>query len=142
MAQAALIGFQVAGAVAQGLGQRAEAMNEAARADAQARLADTQALQRDTIARGELDRFLSSVRAARAANGLSANSPNAQVLEAAAISQSDQERLLERSNYRQQAENFRTAASSYRSSAKWSLFTGLVNAAVPLAQYGVYKSGA
>lgn len=131
--------LQAGSAVAGGLAKRSEAMSESARMESEARLADTQALQRDTQARNELSRFLSGVTAARAANGLSATSPNAQILMGEATKVSDDERLVNRANDRQRAANFRTAAKSARSSARWSLVTGLANAAVPLAQYKMNK---
>lgn len=135
----ALTAFQVVGAVAGGVAAASQNMDQAARAESEARLADTQALQRDTQNRDELTRYLSTVRAARAANGLSANSPNAFLLEKNAASVSDDERLRMRADDRQRAANFRTAAKSYRKSAKFSLFGGVADAAVPLAQYGSYK---
>lgn len=135
----ALTAFQVVGALAGGASDSAQAMNEAARAESEARLAETQALQRDTAARGDLDRFLATVSAARAANGLSSTSPNAQVLRGEATEVMDRERLIQRADDRQRAANFRAAAKAYRKTAKLSLVTGVGAAAVPLGQYGAYK---
>lgn len=130
----AMITTQVVGGVAKGLQGNAQAMNEAARADAQAALAETQALQRDTQARDELERFLSSVQAARAANGLSSRSPNALVLEQDARRQSTSERLRNRADDRQRAANFRAAGQGYRRQGRMSLVTGAVSGGIPLAQ--------
>jgi len=124
-------------AVASGLAGRSQAMSEHARAESEARLAETQALQRDTIARDDLNSFLSSMRAARAANGLSSTSPNAMVLAGAAIRQSDKDRIRARSDDRQKAANFRSSANSYQSAGRWSLASGLVRGGVPIAQYGI-----
>jgi len=131
--------FQVVAAVGKGLAARSEAMSESARAESEARLADTQALQRDTLARDDLNRFLSSVRASRAANGLSSQSPNAMVLEKEGRESSDHNRLVQRADDRQRAANFRTAAKSYRRKGNFSLLTGVASAGVPLAKYGAYK---
>lgn len=131
--------FQVIGAVAGGVAQASASMDEAARYQSQARLADTQALQRDTQNRDELARFLSTVQAARAANGLSANSPNAYVLEKNAMETSDDERLRQRADDRQNAANFRAAAKSAKKQAGFSLITGFAKAGVPLADYGATK---
>lgn len=125
--------------VASGLSARSQNMNEAARADSEARLADTKALQRDTQSRDELTRFLSTVMAARGANGLSTKSPNARLLEGDAASISDEERLRQRADDRQRAANFRAAAKGYRKAAKFSLLTGIAGAATPLGEYASYK---
>lgn len=131
--------FQVVATVAGGVAQSSAAMDEAARLDSQAKLAETQALQRDTQNRDELARFLSTVAAARGANGLSMSSPNAYVLQKDAIETSDDERLRQRADDRQEAANFRAAAKSSRRSAKMSLITGVASAGVPLADYGSTK---
>ena len=134
----AYIGFQAVSGVAKGVQGYAQGMNEAARQDAEARLADTQALQRDTIARDDLTRFLSSVAALRAANGLSARSPNAQVLFNDAVTQSDDTRLRQRADDRQRAANFRAAAKSYRSGARMSLATGVIDGGMSIAKGYAY----
>lgn len=131
--------FQVVAGVAGAVGSASASMDEAARYESEARLAETQALQRDTQNRDELTRFLSTVRAARAANGLSDTSPNAFLLEKDAIDTSDDERLRMRADDRQRASNFRYAAKSSRKSARYSLITGVAKAGVPLAEYGSYK---
>jgi hypothetical protein len=138
MAQA-MVAFQVIGAAASGLAAVSQSMNESARMESEARLAETQALQRDTLARDELTRFLSSVKAARAANGLSSTSPNARILEKEATDVNDDERLRFRADDRQRAQNFRTSAAAARSAGRFSLVTGFANAGVPLAQYSMYK---
>lgn len=122
-----------------GIAAAASGMDEAARYESEARLADTQALQRDTLNRDELARFLSTVQAARSANGLSPNSPNAYVLEREAIESGDADRLRQRADDRQRASNFRAAAKSSRRTARLSLVTGIAGAGLPLAQYGIYK---
>jgi len=136
----AYAGFQVVKAVAGGLSNRATAMNEAAKMEGEAALAETQALQRDTMARGELQRFIGSVRASRGANGLSAYSPNAMLLERAATNESRKGRLLARADDRQRAANFRAAAGGYRQSGNMSLITGVVDGGISLAQ-GAISSG-
>lgn len=125
--------------IASGVAQASASMDEAARYESEARLAETQALQRDTQNRDELTRFLSTVQAARAANGLSPNSPNAYVLERAALDQSDDDRLRQRADDRQRRLNFLAAAKSARKSAKFSLVTGIAKSGVPLGEYGSYK---
>lgn len=135
----AMTAFQVIGGLASGLAGRAAGMSEAARAESEARLAETQALQRDTLAREDLDRYLSTVRAARAANGLTASSPNAMILENEAREASTQDRLRQRADDRQRAENFRASAAASRQGVRLSLLTGVAKAGVPLAQYGSYK---
>lgn len=136
----ALTAFKTVGAVAGGMSDRAQAMNEAARMEGEAALAETQAFQRDTLAREELRRFTGSIRAARAANGLSATSPNAMVLLQAATAESDRDRLMARADDRQRAANFRAAAKGLRRSGNMSLVTGALSAGVPLAEYG-FSSG-
>lgn len=131
----ALTAFKVAGPVLGGLAANAQGMNESARLESEARLAETQALQRDTAARDELSRFLSTIRASRAANGLSANSPNALILEKEARETSDQDRLRQRANDRQRAANFRAAAKSARQGARFSLLTGVAKGGVALGQF-------
>ena len=135
----AVAGLQGGSAIAGALAGRAQGMSDAARQESEARLADTQALQRDTIARGDLDAFLSSMRAARAANGLSSSSPNALTLEAAAILEGDKGRLIDRADDRQRAANLRAGAAASRRGANWSLATGLVKAAIPIGQYGINR---
>lgn len=135
----AFTALQVVVGGASAMAAHAEAMDQSARQESEARLADTQALQRDTIARDELTRFLSSVRSARAANGLSADTPNAFILEKTAIKESDSNRLLERADDQQRAANYRAAAKSSRKSALYSLVTGAAKAAIPLAEYKAYK---
>ncbi|WP_162947027.1 hypothetical protein [Ruegeria sp. EL01] len=138
-------GFMVAASavssLASGAAQSANAMSEGARLDSEAKLAETQTLQRDTIARDDLNSFLSTVRASRAANGLSSNSPNAVLLETTSVRNADRDRVIQRADGTQRAANFRTAAKSARRSGRFSLLTGVLGAAVPLAQYGAYKSG-
>lgn len=131
--------FSMVGGLAQGLAGNAAAMDEAARMEAQAVLADTQALQRDTLAREDLQRTLGGIRAARAANGLSADSPNARILEADSTRRSDRDRLIQRADDRQRAANFRAGAKSARSQGRWSLVGGIAKAGIPLAEYGVNK---
>lgn len=135
-------GFAVASAgasVMKGMAGRSQAMSDAARQESEARMAETQGLQRDTIARGDLDAFLSTMRASRSANGLSSTSPNARVLEAAAILEGNKGRLIERADSSQQAANLRAGAKASRSAGNWSLATGLVGAAIPISQYGMNK---
>jgi hypothetical protein len=129
-------GKAVAGAAA----ASGQAKDEARRLDAEARLADTQALQRDTQLRDELDRFMSATVSARAANGLSAYSPNALRLMQEANKVSSEERTRMTANDRQRAANMRAGASAARRSARMSLLTGAVKAAVPLAEYGAYQA--
>lgn len=132
--------FKVVAGVASTVATVSANMDQAARAESEARLADTQALQRDTIARDELTRYLSTVRAARGANGLSADSPNAWVLRKEADDTSTDERLRLRADDRQRAANFRASAKSYKKAGKFSLVTGLATGAgVPIAEYGAYK---
>ncbi len=126
--------------VSKGMAERAQHMNNAAQQELQAYLADTQTLQRDSINRDELTRFLSTVRAARSANGLSSSSPNAILLETEAVKASDRDRLIQKSDDKQRAANFRAAAKSSRSSARMSLINGFIGAAIPLAQYGMNRS--
>ena len=132
----AAAGFQAVAAGATAVSSFAAGMQGAANDEAQAALAETQALQRDTLARQDLDALLSSITASRAANGLSVNSPNARILEDNARQTSDRDRLIERANDRQRAENFRASASARRRGAGLSLVTGAANTAVPIAQYG------
>lgn len=120
---------------AQGLAGHAAGKAEANRLDAQARMADTQAIQRDTQMRDELSRFMSSMKSARSANGLSNTSPNALLLMANANKVSSQERTTMTANDRQNAANLRAGAASARQGAKFSLITGIAKAAVPIAQY-------
>lgn len=138
----AFTALQVVSAVAGGMSGRAEAMSESARAQSEARMAETQALQRDTIAREDLDTYLSSLRASRAANGLSHRSPNAFILERDSREAATHNRLVQRADDRQRAQNLRTAAKSYRKRGTMSLITGVGRAAVPLAEYVQYKKGA
>ncbi len=129
------VGTGVAGVFA----SASQSMAAEAQADLQAKLAETQALQRDTLAREELLRSESAVRAARGANGLSAVSPNAGLLFSERRDQSDRDRLVARADDQQRAANYRLAASNERRKRSWSLATGLATSAIPLAQYGSYK---
>ncbi len=110
--------------------------------DSEAKLAETQTLQRDTIAREDLNSFLSTVRASRAANGLSGDSPNAMLLEQTSVRNADRDRLIQRADGRQRAANFRTAAKSMRKTARYSLLTGYARSGVALAQYAISSSKA
>ncbi len=138
----ALTALQVAGTVATAAQARSTAMDEQAQQELNARLAETQALQRDTLAREDLKRAESATRAARGANGLSGSSPNAAVLFKERRDASDRDRLIARADDRQRAANYRTAAKSAGSRAKWSLATGLVKSAVPIGQYAHYRRAA
>lgn len=137
----AFTALQVVSAVGSGLAGRAEAMSEAARAQSEARLSETRALQRDIIARDDLSRYVSGLRAARAANGLSSRSPNAFILERDSQQAATHDRLVQRADDRQQAENYRAAAKSYRARGSLSLLTGIGRAAVPLGEYMKYRKG-
>jgi hypothetical protein len=120
---------------AQAIGENRAAQQEADNLDAQARLADTQALQRDTQLRDELSRFMSSMQSSRAANGLSANSPNALLLMKNANKVSSEERTRSTANDRQRAANLRAGAANTRRGGRLSLATGILSAAVPIAQH-------
>lgn len=135
----AYLALQAVAAAAGAIGMHQAAQGEAANLDAQARLADTQALQRDTINRDELTRFLSSMQAARSANGLSDLSPNAFALRKEASNNSDRDRLTQRADDRQRASNFRSAAKGRRRSGRTQLFAGLGKAAG--AGYSFYEYG-
>lgn len=124
----------VGSAVTQGAAARSEALTDAARQESEARLADTQALQRDTQSRDELERTIGSIRAARAANGLSARSPNAMLLESETRRVSDNERLVQVADYRQRAANLRAGAEASRRRGRFSLLTGFTRAGVSIAQ--------
>lgn len=134
-----LTALKVIGAAAGGLAGRSAAMQEEAQMKLNAKLAETQALQRDTLARDELYRAESADRAARGANNLSANSPNAAILFKERRGASDRDRLIQRADDRQRAANFRSAARAASSRGKWSMATGLVNGGISLAEYGSYK---
>lgn len=135
MATGLLLAAKVGGAVFSAVGASQAAQSDAANMDAQARLADTQALQRDTQLRDELSRFLGSMNSARAANGLSASSPNAMMLMMNANKVSSKERTIQTANDRQRAANLRAGAAGARRRGRASLFTGLARAAVPIAQH-------
>jgi hypothetical protein len=124
----------VASAGATAFAGQAEAMSDAARQESEARLADTQALQRDTQARDDLRRTISTIRSSRAANGLSARSPNARLLESETRRVADNERLVQVADYRQRAANMRAAAKSSRRRGKFSLLTGFTKAGTSIAQ--------
>lgn len=119
-------GLQVAGGISTGLQRSAQNSSEAVRLQNEARLHDTQALQRDTDLRGELDRSLSTIQAARAANGLSALSPNAISLVREATEASTEDRQILTGNDRQRAANARAGATAARRGARLSLVTGFV----------------
>ena len=127
--------LSVGASLAKGASNYSTAMSESAQQDLNAKLAETKALQRDTLAREDLIRSESAVRAARGANNLSGISPNASVLFQERRRASDRDRLISRADDRQQAENFRAAARSSRRRAKYSLITGFADAAIPLAQF-------
>lgn len=135
--EAAFAGFSAVSAVAGGLSGRAQAMDAAARADAEARLAGTQTLQRDTIARQDLAEYLGSVNAARAANGLTNDSPNARAIRRQAIQQFNRDRLVDKADGSQRVANLRAQAKGYRRQGRFSLFKGLVKGAVPIGEYGL-----
>lgn len=135
----AFVALSAASSVVGAVGQYSAAMDEEANLRLQAQMAETQALQKDTIARDELLRAESATRAARGANGLDPFTPNAAVLFKTRRDASDRDRLIERANDRQRAANYIAAAKSAKSRARWSLATGLVSAAVPIAQGVMYK---
>lgn len=137
----AFTGLKVASAAFTGISGFAQGKAQQANLENQAILAETQAFQRDTYAREELTRFLGSVRAARSANGLSANSPNAYLLNKSARVQSDRDRLIQRNDSLMQAANYRAAAASAGRGAAFSLATGAVSAGIPIAEYGIYNGG-
>lgn len=120
---------------ASGIAGYSSAMSEGAQQDLNARLAETQTLQRDTAAREELLRSESATRAARGANNLSALSPNANVLFKERRRASDRDRLIQRADGKQTAQNYRTAAASSRRKARMSLVTGAINTGIPIAEY-------
>ncbi len=124
----------VASTATQAFAANAQAMSDSARQESEARLADTQALQRDTQARDELRRTISTIRSSRAANGLSARSPNALLLESEARRVSDNERLVQVADYRQRAANMRAAAEASRRKGRFSLLTGAAKATASIAQ--------
>lgn len=129
--------LEVGSGVASIFAGQAEAMNEEAKARSAAYLAETQALQRESVSNDELVRFISTTRAARGANGLSINSPNARILEQDAQTAARRDRLIAKTDDKVRARNFRNAASSYRSSRRMSLLTGGIKSAIPLAEYGI-----
>lgn len=133
-ATAIFVGASVAKPLLTGMSQNAQAQSEADRMDSEARLADTQALQRDTNLRDELTRFLSTTQSSRAANGLSATSPNALKLMSEANLVSSRERTRQTADDKQRAANLRAGASARRRGGRMSLLTGAIGAAVPLAQ--------
>jgi len=135
MATGLLLAAQVGGALFSAAGASAQAKSDANNMDAEARLADTQALQRDTQLRDELSRYMSSLKSARAANGLSGTSPNAMLLMQSASDVSSKERTTQTANDRQRAANLRAGAANARRGAKLSLITGVARAAVPIAQH-------
>lgn len=129
--------FAVGSAISSGsqaLAANAQGNQEASNMEAEARLSDTQALQRDTQLRDELDRFISTQRAARAANGLSSSSPNALMLFNEANNVSAKERTTQTANDRQRAANLRAGAAGARRGARMSLITGFARAITPLAE--------
>tara|TARA_R110000824_G_scaffold401032_1_gene610401 strand:- start:16515 stop:16928 length:414 start_codon:yes stop_codon:yes gene_type:complete len=134
MANGILLAAQVGDALFSAVGESQAQKQEAANMDAEARLADTQALQRDTQLRDELSIFMSSLKSARAANGLSSTSPNALLLAQNANEISSKERTTQTANDRQRAANLRAGAAGKRRGAKLSLITGLARAAVPIAK--------
>lgn len=123
----AFTAFQVAGGVAKGVAGYQSGMADAARQTHEARLADTHALQRDANLRDELSRFLSTTRAARAANGLSATSPNALLLMKDANETSNRERKIMSDGDRQRAANLRAGAAASKRGARMSLLTGVIS---------------
>lgn len=122
----AMVAMQVAGGVAKGVAGHQSGMADAARQTHQARLADTQALQRDASLRDELTRFISTTTAARAANGLSATSPNALLLMKDARETSNKERRIMSNSDRQKAANLRAGAKASKRAARMSLLTGVI----------------
>lgn len=135
----AFMALQVVGAAAGTMATVQQMRTQADEAELQAKLADTQALQRDTLAREDLMAAESAVRAARGAAGMSSSSPNADVLFDKRRDVMDRDRLVARADDLQRAQNFRTAAASKRSGARWSLATGLVNTGVKLGEWGSYS---
>jgi len=133
-AEFALTALRAGSAFAKGKAEQQQQLSEADRMESEAFLADTQALQRDTALRGELDRSLSTNLAARAANGLSALSPNAMKLMNEARTVSDNERRIMVGDYKMKGRNLRVAASAKRAGARRSLLTGVIGAAIPIAQ--------
>lgn len=127
--------LKAASAGAGALASHSAAMGEEAQQELNAKLAETQGMQRDTNSREELQRAESAVRAARGANNLSGDSPNAALLFKERRNASDRDRTIRRSDDRMRAENFRRAAASSRRRGRMSLFTGAIKTAIPIAEY-------
>lgn len=129
-------GLKVISGAASGMSGFVSGMTDAANFESQAALAKTQMLQRDTYARESLNSTLSSMRVARAANGLSPDSPNAYVLNKSAQDISDRERSIERADGLQKVANYQAAAKSAKKGAGISLVTGAASGGIPVMEYG------
>lgn len=134
-ATAAVAVGKTASSVLGGFAARSQALDAEAQAKSEAYLAGTQTLQRDTASRNELTSFLSTVKVARSANGLSPFSPNARVLESASVAQATKDRIRQRTDGNIEQQNFLNAAKQYRSSGNIALATGLVKGGISLGQY-------
>ncbi len=134
--QAALLVATVASTAFTALSERAAAKTEASRLELQAKLADTRALQRDIQRRQELDRILGSIKAARAGPGTGIFSPTGMAFLDEANEVISIQRLREVASERQNAANFRAAASAARRRGRMALISGALKIGVSIFQFG------
>lgn len=134
--QAALLVAVVASAVFAAVETREAAKRDEATLELEATLADTRAVQRDVQRREELERVLGSIKAARAGPGSGILSPTGLAFQDEAREVISTQRLREVASERQNAANFRAAASGARASGRNALIGGGLSAATSIFSFG------
>ncbi len=134
--QAALLVAVVASAVFTAVETREQAKQQEATQELEAKLADTRAVQRDVQRREELERVLGSIKAARAGPGSGILSPTGLAFQNEANEIISTQRLREVASERQNAANFRAAASFSRAQGRNALIGGGLKAATSIFSFG------
>lgn len=131
--QVAFAGLQAGASILGGMGQARAARSQAAQQLRQAEAARTQGLEKEASLRDEFNRTMSTFAAARGANGLTLNSPSGVALASDLRLYSRQNIQSLRRNTAMQAAGLTDAAQGTMSQGRYSLLTGVFNAAPSLA---------
>lgn len=127
--QAAFAGVQAGASILGGLGQARAARSQAAQQLRQAEAFRTQGLEQEAALRDEFNRTMSSFAAARGANGLGLTSPSAIALSSDIRTYTRQNIMSARRNAEMRAAGATEAASGTMAQGRYSLLTGVFNAA-------------
>ena len=130
------LGASAASAVIGGIGAQKQAKSVAGQQAAQARAAEIRGLEVEASLRDELNRTLSGFAAARGANGLSLDSPTGLAIAGDLRKYARQDYLTSRRNTAQQVAGIEAEAKSTLRQGRFSLVSGLFDAAIPLYSLG------